>query len=132
MSYGKGIKQHGIVFKGKPIHEFRKTRSSSTGEEVNKKLDELAEAMKGLKATKRDEPKSALGRFPDKATQRGEIAKRLLAGKGDSEIVKELGVAKSSVYVVKVKTGPDGRYSSGSKRTRAELEEIVKKAGLTP
>ena len=109
MSYGKAIRQHGISFKGKPVHEFRK------GTEESKPRQE--------KRT----PK-----YDDKTRQRGEIAARLLAGKKDSEIVKELGVAKSSVYVVKVKTGADGKYSSGSPRTKEELEKIVKEAGLVP
>lgn len=101
VSYGKGIKQHGITFRGKPLHEFKKQEKRA--------------------------PK-----YDDKVRQRGEIAARLLAGYPDSKIVKELGVAKSSVYVVRMKIGPSGKYADGTVRSKAELEEIVKKAGLVP
>jgi transposase len=64
--------------------------------------------------------------------RRAEIAKEIKDGGSDKLIAKKLGVPPSSVYVVRMKPGPDGRYSSGRPRTVEELELIIKEGGLTP
>ena len=69
----------------------------------------------------------------DKKRRRAEIAKHLitalsgppLAEGVDAKVARDLDLPKSSVYVVKMLKGPDGRYSSGRRRTIAELEEIA-------
>lgn len=108
MSYGKHIRQHALAFRGKPIRgEAEKTgkfpKDRVPGMMQKHRRAEIAKAVKDLRVSL-----------------------------GDAGIAKRLGVPKSSVYVVKMKTGPDGRYSSGTPRTDAELEEIMREGGLAP